>query len=196
MNQEKNRLGRRTIFVIAGPTNSGKTTVMGRLLAMPELDLAYVVTTNSREPRPDEADGRDYHFVSREKFEEMIAAGLFVEWAVVHNDYKGVQKRSLDIDIPPGKRIILQLDIQGFHAFKRLLPEAEYKIIGIFLVPPSMDELVRRMKLRGELSPEDTAKRMESAKKEMAGRASFDYVIMNDNLEKCIAEVAAAVRGN
>ena len=187
----------RRIFIIAAPTNGGKTTLMARLMSMPDLELHHAINTNSRPPRPGEVDGKDYHFVSREKFEEMVREGKFVEWAHVHNDLKGMTKAALLNACSDGGRILVQLDVQGYKTFKTTLPKDEYKVIGIFLEAPSLEVLMERWQKREDyIDPIDQAARIESYHKEMAARFDFDYRVMNDDFEKCVAEVAMIIRAN
>ena len=185
------------IFVIAGPTNAGKDTIMKQLLLDPTLRLVKVVTSASRPPRPGEIDGVDYHFYSRDEFKAKIEAGDFFEWALVHNDYKGIQKSSIYNDIPKDKDIILQVDIQGFMNLKRSLDFKNYRLIGIFIMPPSMDELKRRMALRGtETDPKDIEIRLKDAKTEIEDRFIFDYTVINDKLDIAVAEVKNIIKEN
>ena len=174
------------IFVIAGPSNTGKDTIMRRLLQIPKLNLVKVVTSTSRPPRPDEIDGIDYHFYTKDEFIKKIENGDFFEWALVHTDYKGIQKSSIYNDIPKDKDIIIQVDIQGYKSLQ-----------SIFISPPSMDELQKRMKLRGtETNPEDIRIRLKNAEFEMANKDVFDYQVVNDNLEKCTLEVIDIIKKN
>ncbi|MBQ8660616.1 MAG: guanylate kinase [Alphaproteobacteria bacterium] len=185
------------IFVIAGPSNTGKDTIMRRLLQIPELNLVKVVTSTSRPPRPDEIDGIDYHFYTKDEFIKKIENGDFFEWALVHTDYKGIQKSSIYNDIPKDKDIIIQVDIQGYKSLQSTLDFSKYKLIGIFISPPSMDELQKRMKLRGtETNPEDIRIRLKNAEFEMANKDVFDYQVVNDNLEKCTLEVIDIIKKN
>jgi len=185
------------IFVIAGPTNTGKDTIMKRLLQMPELGLVKVVTSTSRPPRHNEIDGKDYHFYSKEEFIKKIENGDFFEWALVHSDYKGIQKSSIYDDIPKDKDIILQVDIQGYKSLQLNLDFSKYKLIGIFISPPSIEELKRRMEIRGtEIDPEDIRIRLKNAEFEIANKDMFDYQVVNDNLETCVNQVAGIIREN
>ena len=187
----------RRIFVIAAPTNGGKTTLMARLMSMSDLNLHRVINTNSRPPRPGEVDGKDYHFVTRERFKAMVRDGKFVEHAHVHNDLKGVTRAALVNACPDGGKILMQLDIQGYKTFKTTLPKDEYKVIGIFLEAPSLDVLLERWQKRADyIDPIDKAARIESYHKEMAARFDFDHCVMNDDFEKCVAEVAMIIRAN
>ncbi len=185
------------IFVIAGPTNTGKDTVMHRLLQIPELNLVKVVTSTSRAPRPNEIDGKDYHFYTKEEFLKKIENGDFFEWALVHTDYKGIQKSSIYKDIPKDKDIIIQLDIQGYNSLKSKLNHNEYKIVGIFISPPSMEELKRRMRLRGtETNPVDIEVRLKNAEFEITNKNIFDYQVINDNLDVCVDEIVNIIKNS
>ncbi len=185
------------IFVIAGPTNTGKDTIINRLLQISELNLVKVVTSTSRLPRPNEVDGKDYHFYTEEKFLKKIKNNEFFEWALVHTNYKGIEKSSIYNKIPFDKDIILQVDIQGYKSLKKLLDFSKYKLIGIFVSPPSMEELKRRMKLRGtETDPVDIKARIKNAEYEMSHKDIFDYQVINDNLNICINEVVNIIKEN
>ena len=180
-----------TIFVIAGPTNGGKDTVIHRLIKMPELGLTRVVTTNSRAPRPGEVDGVHYHFVTRDEFVEGVKRGDFLEWAHVHNDYKGNTYRAFEA-VGPDKSIILQMDVKGFETYRAKL-SGKYRIVGIFLMPPNMQTLKDRMIARGgDLYDMDI--RLDTAKKEMACAWEFDYIVMNKDLEHCMSEIIEIIK--
>lgn len=186
-----------TIFVIAGPTNAGKDTVMRQLLPQSELNLAKVITSASRPPRPGEIDGIDYHFYSKDEFQKKIDNDEFFEWSLVHNDFKGIQKSSIYNDISKNKNILIQLDIQGFQKIKKNIDSSKYKIIGIFILPPTMEELKRRMKIRNtEHDPKDIEKRINDAIYEIEHKDVFDYTVINDNLEKCIEEIKNIIKKN
>lgn len=185
------------IFVIAGPTNTGKDTVMHKLLQIPALNLVKVVTSTSRPPRPNEIDGIDYHFYSKDIFMKKVENGDFFEWAHVHNDYKGIEKSSIYNDVPKDKDIILQVDIQGYKSLKSTLDFSKYKLVGIFISPPSMDELKRRMAIRGtETDPNDIRVRLENAKFEIAHKDIFDYQVINDNLDVCVNQIIEIIKEN
>ncbi len=184
----------RTIFVISGPTNAGKSTIVDRLLK-DNLDLTRVITSTSRPPRVNEKEGVDYHFFSREEFENKINNNEFFEWAQVYNDYKGILKTSLYDDIPHDKNILITLDIQGYMNIKRNIDKNIYNIVGIFILPPSMEELEHRMKLRGA-NMHDAEIRLKIAKEEMNDRFLYDYNVINDDLETCIKEVKQIIQDN
>lgn len=182
----------RTIFVISGPTNAGKTTIVGRLLK-DNLGLTRVITSTSRAPRDNEVDGVDYHFFSPEEFERKINNNEFFEWASVYNDFKGILKSSLYDDIPMDKNIVITLDVQGFMNIKRNIDKNIYRIVGIFVLPPSLEELKNRMDKRGQ-NLNDAELRLSIAKEEMKDKDFYDYVVINDNLDKCICEVEAIIK--
>ena len=164
---------------------------MRRLLAMPELNLAKIVTTNSRPPRPGEIDGNDYHFVTRDEFERKIAADEFLEWAHVHNDYKGNTRAAFDA-VPAGKNILIQLELLGFETYRSKLGDI-CSISGIFLMPPSIDVIRQRIIARGDLY--DLERRLADAEIEIAYADRYDHVIVNDDLESCVCAVANIIRG-
>jgi guanylate kinase len=181
-----------TIFVISSYTNGGKDTVIGRLLGM-DLGLARIITATSRAMRPGEKEGNPYHFFTPEEFERKIKAGEFLEWARVHNDYKGNLKSSFAA-MPKDRNVIIQLDVQGYARYKELFAGSEdFRIVGIFIDVPSFDELKRRMIARGgDLS--DMKKRLDDAAEEQTHIGEYDFVVMNDDLERCVADTAEIIR--
>lgn len=182
----------RTIFVISGPTNTGKTTVVERLLES-NLGLTRVITSTSRAPRKNEVNDVDYHFFSREEFEEKIKNNEFFEWANVYNDYKGILKTSLYNDIPENKNIIITLNIQGFLSIKENIDKNIYRVVGIFISPPSMEELKNRMEKRGD-KESDAELRFSVATEEINSRFLYDYNVVNDDLDKCVDEIKEIIK--
>ena len=183
------------IFIIAGPTNAGKDTIMKQLLLDKSLNLSKIITSTSRPIRNGETNGIDYYFYTKAKFEDMVAKNDFFEWALVHNEYKGIQKKSIYENRFNERDLILQVDIQGFLKLKQSLNPQRHKLVGIFIMPPSMEELKRRMKIRNtETDPTDIKTRLKNAEIEIKNKDIFDYVVINDDLTKCIDEVKNIIK--
>ena len=173
------------VTVLAGPTAVGKGTVSTFIREnYPEVWLSVSATT--RDPRPGEVDGVHYQFVSPDEFRRMIDAGEMLEYAVVHgqNTY-GTPRASVDAAVADGKHVLLEIDLQGSRQIRETLPEARF----VFLAPPSWDELVSRLIGRGTESEEEQARRLETAKKELAAESEFDHTIVNDEVERAAAEL-------
>ena len=173
------------VTVLAGPTAVGKGTVSSFIREnYPEVWLSVSATT--RAPRPGEIDGVHYQFVSPDEFRRMIDAGEMLEYAIVHgqNTY-GTPRASVDAAVAQGKHVLLEIDLQGARQIRETLPEARF----VFLAPPSWDELVSRLVGRGTESEEEQARRLETAKKELAAESEFDHSIVNDEVERAAAEL-------
>ncbi|MEY4263348.1 MAG: hypothetical protein RLY88_1056 [Actinomycetota bacterium] len=173
------------LTVIAGPTAVGKGTVVNYILEhFPQVKLSISATT--REPRPNEVDGKDYFFLSMAEFDDLIARGEMLEYAVVHGQNKyGTPRKPVEEALAAGQLVILEIDIQGARLVKKALPDARL----IFIAPPSWDELVHRLQSRGTESPAEQARRLETAKAELAAQQEFDHVVINDEVARCAAEV-------
>jgi guanylate kinase len=179
------------LIVLSGLSGAGKDTLIQALLKR-KLHLQFVVTTTSREPRSNEINGVDYHFISREKFEQMIKADKFIEYAKVYKDYKGPQKKHVHQALKSGNDVILRLDYQGAIRIRELNPEA----VLIFLAPENKVEWLTRLKKRGTETPASLRIRLDTASKEMASLDIFDYIVINaDNkLEEAVDAVEAIIR--
>lgn len=162
------------MIVLSGPSGVGKDAVLKELQKR-DLPLHFVITVNSRAPRGDEKEGVDYFFITREKFEQMIANDELIEYAKVYQDYKGVPKAQVQEALASGKDVILRLDVQGAERIKKLNPEA----ILIFLVPASEQEWFERLQKRGTESPESFQVRINTVQKELESLPIFDYVVVN-----------------
>ena len=173
------------LIVLAGPTAVGKGTVVKYILEhYPNVHLSVSATT--RAPRPGEVDGESYYFLTHEQFDEMIAAGDMLEYAVVHGQNKyGTPKQPVVAALAAGRQVILEIDIQGARQVKKAWPEAKL----VFIAPPSWDELVSRLKGRGTETAEEQARRLETAKLELSAQDEFDYVVINDEVARCASEV-------
>jgi guanylate kinase len=173
------------IVVITGPSGVGKgTLIKGLLERVPGLQLAVSATT--REPRPGEVNGRDYHFLSDEDFDRRVAAGEFVEHAVYAGNRYGTLRSEL---ARPAQGIVLELDVQGARQVAEALPEST----RVFIEPPSFDDLARRLAGRGADSPEQIERRLAAARAELDARDEFDHRIVNDDLERAVAELTELV---
>jgi len=177
------------IFVISAPSGTGKTTLV-RLLLSRFPTLSFSISYTTRLPRPGEVNGQHYFFVSEKEFKKSIAKGKMLEWAKVYGHYYGTPLTFVQEKIAAGKDIVLDIDIQGAQAVKKKMPEA----ILIFLIPPSWNELQRRITSRSSDSPEEIKKRLEAAKKEILAAREFDYIVINDVLEDALKELVSIIQ--
>ena len=178
-------VSRGSLVVVAGPTAVGKGTVMRRVVE-DHADIEMSVSATTRPPRPGETDGVDYHFVSDEVFDRMIAMGELVEWAVVHGKHRyGTPQAGVDRQRERGKTVILEIDVQGARQIRTRLPDALF----IFIAPPSFDELSRRLTLRGTEDEAEQKRRLETAVAELASQDEFDAVVVNDVVEDAARKV-------
>lgn len=179
------------LFIVAAASGAGKTTLVRQLLAR-EPDIRLSISYTTRAPRPGEENGREYHFVSEPQFQAMIAADDFLEWAQVHGNYYGTSKRWIVTERAAGRDVLLEIDWQGAQQVRRAFPDA----IGLFILPPSMEELTRRLTGRGTDSAEVIARRLAAAREEMSHVGEFGYVIINDDLQTALSDFVAVVRAN
>ena len=168
------------LFVLSSPSGAGKSTIARMLMASDD-GIAMSVSATTRPMRPGEVDGRDYHFVTTEKFEEMVANGEFLEWAHVFGHRYGTLKAEVRSTIEGGRDVLLDIDWQGTQQLKQVDPD----IVRVFILPPSMAELERRLKGRGTDSEDVIQRRMERAAAEISHWAEYDYVLINNDAEKC-----------
>jgi guanylate kinase len=173
------------LLIISAPSGAGKTTLCHRLLRdFPELVLSISSTT--RAPRGQEKHAREYHFLTREKFETEIQAGRFAEWALVHGNYYGTSKDVIEETFAQGKSVLLDIDVQGAASLRKSYPEASYLV---FVSPPSIEILEQRLRGRGTDSEETIQKRLKNARDELSRSPEFDRTIINDHLEKAYKEL-------
>lgn len=172
------------LIVITGPSGVGKGTIVRSLLAShPQLSLSISATT--RNPRPGEIDGRDYYFVDRQKFETMIGEEQLLEWAEYAGNYYGTPKDKVEETINQGKWILLEIELLGARAIKQIFPSA----LRLFILPPSLAELEKRLRSRGKDSEEAIIRRLAKAELEIAASPEFAHCLVNDNLEETITKI-------
>lgn len=175
------------LIVISGPAGSGKTTLCERLLKEFDGQICRVVTTTSRDPRPGEVDGRDYHFLPADAFEKKIRAGAFIEWARVHDRYYGSQRDHLQAMLDSGRDILLNIDVQGARAFReegKHNPFFQGRVHTIFIQPASMAQIAERLCGRGSDDEAEIKRRLRTAEEEISQAGSFDHVIVSGTREE------------
>jgi guanylate kinase len=177
------------LIVISGPSGVGKDTLIQRLLER-DPNLRYSVSCTTRSPRPGERDGADYSFVSREQFQELIAKGAFLEHATYNGNLYGTLTERVEREREAGHDVVLKIEVQGAEQVRAKAPGAVF----IFIVPPSVDELVRRQVKRNTETSQDMTARRLIASREMEYASSYDYVVANDELEHAVGEVLAIIQ--
>lgn len=179
------------LYIIAAPSGAGKTTLV-RMLLEREHAVRLSISFTTRGPRPGEENGREYNFISVEEFQRMIEANDFLEWAEVHGNFYGTSKAWITGQMASGHDVLLEIDWQGAQQVRGVFPGC----IGIFVLPPSLDELAWRLQGRGTDSPEVIAGRLAAAQAEMRHVGEFDYVIVNDDLSTALEDLVAIVRAS
>lgn len=178
------------LIVISGPSGVGKDAILNgmRVLQQP---LHFAVTATTRPQRPGETDGTDYHFVTADRFREMISGGELVEWANVYGNLYGVPKRQVDQALAEGLDVVVKVDVQGAASIKEIVPEAVF----IFVAPPSMEDLEERLRQRKTESGIDLNLRTKAAEEEMTSLPMFDYVVVNRDgkLEVAVSQISAII---
>ncbi len=179
---------RGNLFIISAPSGAGKTTLCNYLRkAFPQLE--YSVSATTRPPRTGEIDGRDYHFVTRKQFKRGIREGLWAEWARVHDNYYGTPAAPIEKALAQGRSVLLDVDVQGARQLVSRFPEA----VTIFIMPPDMATLKKRLCGRGTDSPQVIARRLENARCEMQQKDFYRHVIVNDDLQAAVDKLVALV---
>ena len=176
------------LYVVSSPSGGGKGTLIRRVLEVVP-DLSYSVSYTTRAPRNGEVDGREYFFVNRQRFEEMIDEGAFLEWANVHGNLYGTAGNQVISETNAGVDIVLEVDVQGAASVRKLGLDS----VSIFILPPSLETLRQRLIARGAESPEELAVRLSNAPAELEQYEAFDYIIFNDEIDRASAQLAAIV---
>ena len=183
---------RGNLFIVSAPSGAGKSSLIGALLKDKPADMQVSVSHTTRAPRPGESDGVHYHFVDKEAFKALIDQGAFFEWAEVFGNYYGTSRVTIEQTLDKGIDVFLDIDWQGARQVKALMPEA----IGIFILPPSREELERRLNSRGQDSADTIAARMADAVDEMSHYDEYDYLIVNEDFDTALADLSAIVLAN
>ena len=174
--------------VLSAPSGAGKTTIARALVESME-DVVFSVSSTTRPARDDEVDGVDYHFLSETDFRAMIEADEFVEWAEVHGHRYGTARRALQAALDDGRFLILDVDVQGAMQMRERVPD----VVLVFVLPPSADALVERLRERGTEGEDTLARRIENARGELEQASQFDYIVVNENLDQAIDQVRSIV---
>ncbi len=177
------------LFVFSAPSGTGKTTLAKRLCSDLE-GMAHSVSYTTRAPREGEIEGVHYHFVDVPEFKDMIEQGEFLEWAVVHNNYYGTSRNKIQERLDNALDTILDIDTQGAAEIKRIMPGS----VLIFIMPPSLEELKRRLFLRGTDSEETINKRLMRAEQEMQEAIHYDYIVVNEDFERALGDLKCIIR--
>ncbi len=184
----KTTQSRGILFVVSSPSGGGKGTLIQRVLKKIP-NLSYSVSFTTRTPRSGEVNGREYFFVSQEKFEQMAAGNEFLEWANVHGKLYGTSSKQVFEEISAGRDIILEVDVQGAASVRQLVPDS----VSVFILPPSFEVLKQRLVARGTDSPEELELRLRNAPVELKDYSAFQYMILNDDLDQAADQLAAIV---
>jgi guanylate kinase len=178
------------VFVITGPSGVGKGTLIEQLLErIPELELSVSATT--REPRPGEVDGRDYHFLTAAEFERRVDAGDFLEHATYSGNRYGTLRQEVERRLAEGRSVVLEIEVQGARQVRKAMPEA----VQIFIAPPDPESLRERLEGRGTDSADAIERRLQTAEVELEAQAEFPHVIVNDEVQKAASKLESLVRG-
>ena len=177
-----------SLFVVVAPSGAGKTSLVAELLAR-ESNIRLSISYTTRAPRKGEADGREYHFIERAQFERMISSGEFLEHASVYGNYYGTSRRWIEQQLAGDHDVMLEIDWQGAQQVRALFPH----MVGIFILPPSIEELRKRLESRGKDSVEAIDKRMASAREEVSHVLEFEYIIVNERFESAVGDLQSVV---
>lgn len=179
-------------ILLAGPSGAGKTTIRDRLIQGVDGDrFTFSVSMTTRAPRSGEVDGVDYVFATQDEFDRLVDEGGMLEHATVHGLSYGTPRANLDAARASGTHLLLDIDVQGARQVRASVPD----LLTIFLVPPSGDRILERLRGRGSETDEQLQRRLESARSELQAASEFDYLVVNDDLDVAVADVEAIIRG-
>lgn len=178
------------LFILSAPSGAGKSSLIKALIEQDKQDLLRVsVSHTTRDPRPGEVDGQHYHFVDHKSFEAMVADNAMFEWAEVFGNYYGTSHKAIEETLQQGKDVFLDIDWQGARQVKAMKPDA----IGVFIAPPSKQELLKRLQGRKQDSQEVIDKRMQEAVSEISHYHEFDYIVVNDDFDVALSQLTTIV---
>ncbi|KQY55029.1 guanylate kinase [Lysobacter sp. Root494] len=177
---------RGTLYIVAAPSGAGKSSIVNAVLAR-DPNICLSISFTSRQPRPGERHAEHYHFVSAAEFEAMVEAGDFFEHALVHGDWKGTARQSVEPQLASGKDVLLEIDWQGARQVRKQVPDS----VSVFILPPSREALEQRMRVRAQDSEEVIRQRLDAAREEMSHYIEFDYVIVNEHFNTAVDEMCA-----
>ena len=177
------------LFIVSAPSGAGKTTLVSGLIATDPL-VRKSVSYTTRKARPGEENGRDYHFVSEEEFRQRMADSEFLETALVHGNMYGTSRRTVERECAAGYDVLLEIDWQGAAQIRKLKPDS----VAIFILPPSIEALEKRLRGRGQDNPEVIARRVAAARGEISHVGEFDYVIINEEFNRAAQELISIIR--
>ncbi|GAB3371205.1 guanylate kinase [Lysobacter rhizosphaerae] len=177
---------RGTLYIVAAPSGAGKSSIVNAVLAR-DPNIRLSISFTSRQPRPGERHAEHYHFVSAAEFESMVEAGDFFEHALVHGDWKGTARQSVEPQLASGKDVLLEIDWQGARQVRSKVPDA----VSVFILPPSRQALEHRMRVRAQDSDEVIRQRLDAAREELSHYTEFDYVIVNEHFNTAVDEMCA-----
>lgn len=177
-----------TLFIFSAPSGAGKTSLVKALLQSTS-HIGISVSHTTRMPREGEVDGRDYHFIAKSEFERLVTEHAFLEHAQVFDNYYGTSKQWVESELAAGRDVILEIDWQGAQQIRQLMPSS----VSVFIAPPSIAELERRLRGRGQDSEEIIQRRMQDARSEMSHFGEYDYLIVNDDFDGSCEELRSIV---
>ncbi len=178
------------LFVVSAPAGCGKDTILEQVLAK-DSNIGYSVSATTRAPRPGEVDGTHYFFLTREKFEQMIADNAVLEYTEYCGNYYGTPRKGVEEMLAQGKDVVLKIEVEGAMNIKKMFPDC----CLVFILPPSMQELERRLRKRGTEDEETILRRTAQAREEIDTAINYDYFVVNDALEDAVQDLLAVIRG-